>query len=141
MTDKAFVDTNVLIYAHDSSAGVKHDRARILVDTLWQQDAGVLSAQVLQEFCNNNRKKMKRPLPPAELRSVMQDYSRWRVVPNTEKSVLRALDSQDRYRVSFWDALILQAAEEAAVTILYSEDFSHGQYYGSVQVLNPFREL
>ena len=74
MPDKYFVDTNILIYAHDRSAGLKYERARDLVERLWTSGQGVLSTQVLQELCINLRRKIARPLPVEEVRRLIQDY-------------------------------------------------------------------
>jgi predicted nucleic acid-binding protein len=137
MSDKFFVDTNILIYAHDTAAGVKHQRARILLEQLWSSGNGVLSTQVLQELCINLRRKVSRPLPVDEVRLLLQDYFAWEIVTNTPGSVLQALDIERRYKTSFWDALILQAAESSGATVLYSEDLARGERYGPVQVVNP----
>ncbi len=137
MAEKFFVDTNILIYAHDQTQGIKHDRARKLVEGLWQNGSGVLSTQVLQELCLNLRRKVTPPLPIDDIRRMIQDYLTWEVVVNTPDSVLLALDLEVRYKVSFWDALVLQAAETAGVSILYSEDLAAGQHYGSLRVENP----
>lgn len=139
MADKYFVDTNILIYAHDLDAGVKHERARQLVEQLWNTGEGVLSTQVLQELCVNLRRKLARPLPVDEIRRLIQDYLTWEIVVNTPESVIQALDIEVRYKVSYWDALVLQAAETSGAAILYSEDLAAGQRYGAVQVVNPLR--
>jgi predicted nucleic acid-binding protein len=107
MSGKCFVDTNILVYAHDFGTGAKHQRARTLVENLWRSEGGVLSTEVLQELCIHLRRKSTRPL-----------------------SV---------YKISFWDALILQAAGSSGATVLYSEDLAEGQTYGSVRVVNPLR--
>ena len=138
MSDKYFVDTNILVYAHDRSAGAKHDRARALIEQLWQSGNGVLSTQVLQELCLNLRRKANPPLQIEETRRLLQDYLSWEVVVNSSESVLQALEIEDRYKTSFWDALILHAAEISGATVLYSEDFSANQKYGSIRVVNPF---
>jgi predicted nucleic acid-binding protein len=137
MPDKCFVDTNILIYAHDRSAGLKYERARDLVERLWISGQGVLSTQVLQELCINLRRKIARPLPVEEVRRIIQDYLSWEVVVNTPGSVLQALEIEIRYKTSFWDALVLQAAESSGATVLYSEDLAAGQTYGPIQVVNP----
>jgi predicted nucleic acid-binding protein len=134
---KYFVDTNILIYAHDASKGAKYRRARELVDELWATGTGVLSTQVLQELCVNLRRKAKLPYSMDEMRSLIRDYKSWHVVVNNQESLLRALEIEDRYQISFWDALILQAAESAGAETVYSEDLSAGQQYGSIQVVNP----
>ena len=138
MSARCFVDTNILMYAHDSSTGAKHERALALVEELWQSRTGVLSTQVLQELAVNLRKKARRPLDAKATRDVIADYLTWHVVVNNGESILEALDLESRYRVSFWDALVLQAAQASGAELLYSEDLSDGQHYGSVQVVNPF---
>jgi|ERR1022692_4203183 predicted nucleic acid-binding protein len=137
MADKYFVDTNVLIYAHDRSTGIKHERARQLIESLWMSGQGVLSTQVLQELCVNLRRKVARPLAVDEIRRLIHDYLSWEIVVNTPDAVIQALEIEVRYRTSFWDALILQAAEQSGATILYSEDLAAKQNYGTVRVVNP----
>jgi predicted nucleic acid-binding protein len=137
MSDKHFADTNILLYAHDRSAGVKYERARDLLKSLWGSRSGVLSTQVLQEFCINARRKAANPLWLEETRATISDYLSWEVVVNSAASVLDALELEKRYNVSLWGALIIQAAQAAGVTVLYSEDLSDGQTYGSVRVRNP----
>ena len=129
--------TNILLYAHDRSAGVKHGRARQLLERIWTSGEGVLSTQVLQELCINLRRKSARPLPVEEIRQIIQDYLSWEIVVNTPASILHALEIEVRYRISFWDALILHAAESSGAALVYSEDLATGQKYGAVQVVNP----
>ena len=140
MTGKSFVDTNILIYAHDSSAGVKHDRARDLIERLWMSGEGVVSTQVLQELCINLLRKLARPLAIEEVRHLLEDYLSWEVVVNDAASVLQALEMERRFKLSFWDALILQAAESCGASVLYSEDLASGQRYGDVKVVNPLTD-
>jgi predicted nucleic acid-binding protein len=140
MSAKFFIDTNILLYAHDRTAGDKHLRARKLIEERWEAGNGVLSTQVLQELCFNLRRKAANPLPSDEVRLLIREYSTWEVVTNTHESILRALDIEMRFKTSFWDALILQAAEEAGASILYSEDLAAGQRYGTVQVVNPLAD-
>ena len=140
MSDRCFVDTNILVYAHDRSAGLKHKRARLLIEDLWNSGQGVLSTQVLQELCINVRRKASRPLSVEETRRLVQDYLSWEIVVNTSASVMQALDIEVRHKISFWDALILQAAESSGVATLYSEDLATGQRYGSIRVVNPLTE-
>ena len=141
MPDKFFVDTNILLYAHDRSAGVKHERSRQLLERLWTSGEGLLSTQVLQELCINLRRKIARPLPVEEIRHIIQDYLSWEIVVNTPASTLHALEIEVRYQISFWDALVLHAAESAGAAVVYSEDLSTGQRYGAVQVVNPLTSL
>lgn len=138
MSDKYFVDTNILVYAHDSLAGAKYDRAKALIDELWLSHSGVLSTQVLQELCVNLRRKMHRPLDQQTTRDIIADYVQWELVVNSGESVLKAMEIESEYGMSFWDALIICSAELSNAAVLYSEDFSHGQLYRSVRVVNPF---
>lgn len=137
MSDKCFVDTNILMYAHDAAAGAKHERAKALVEELWRERTGVVSTQVLQELTVNLRRKAGKPLDPAATREVIVDYLTWQVVVNSGESILQALDLEQRYRISFWDALIVHAVEASGASVLYSEDLSNGQRYGGVEVVNP----
>ncbi len=137
MSDRYFVDTNILMYAHDTAAGAKHDRARTLVEELWRERSGVVSTQVLQELCVNLQRKTARPLDSKATRDIAADYLTWHVVVNDGNSILGALELQERYKISFWDALVIHAAQTAGVATLYSEDLSDGQRYGGVQVRNP----
>lgn len=138
MSDRVFVDTNILVYAHDRGAGAKHERAKALVSSLWQERSGLISTQVLQEFYINLRRKAKNPVSLEEAKRLLQDYLRWEVVINDGESILGAVDFERRFGLSFWDALVVQAANSAGAEILYSEDFNHGQTYGRVKVVNPF---
>ena len=137
MTDRLFVDTNILMYAHDSTAGAKHQRAKALLAQLWQERTGAISTQVLQELAVNLRRKVATPLPAKTIQEMVADYLSWHVVVNDGAAVLEALDFMERYGISFLDALIVQAAHTAGASVLYSEDLSHGQRYGSVVVENP----
>ena len=139
MSDKYFVDTNILMYAHDASAGAKHGRAKALVEELWRDRTGVVSTQVLQELAVNLRRKAGRPLDPKATRDIVTDYLTWQVVVNSGESILDALDLEAQYRISFWDALVLQAANASGAEVLYSEGLSDRQTYGSVRVVNPVR--
>jgi predicted nucleic acid-binding protein len=142
MSDKCFVDTNllVLVYAYDRSAGLKHRRACLLIEQLWDSGRGVLSTQVLQELCVNLRRKTSHPLPAEEARRLIRDYLSWKIVVNTAESVIQALDIEVRYKISFWDAHILHAAESSGAAILYSEGLAAGQSYGSIRVVNPLTD-
>lgn len=138
MSDKYFVDTNILMYAHDVSAGAKHERAKALVEELWRDRSGVISTQVLQELAVNLRRKAGRPLHAEATRELIRDYLAWQIVVNSAESILEALDIEAKFQISFWDALVIHAAQAAGADVLYSEDLSHGQVYGAARVVNPF---
>ena len=138
MSGKAFVDTNILLYAHDVSDPAKNQGAVELLTQLWADGNGVLSTQVLQEFAANLQRRTSLAMTYAEVGRRIELYLQWEVVVNGEGSVLRGLEVQERNQISFWDAMIVQAAESAGCEVLYSEDLSHGQEYGGVLVVNPF---
>jgi predicted nucleic acid-binding protein len=138
MSDKYFVDTNILMQAHDKAAGAKHERAKALMEELWRDRTGVVSTQVLQELAVNLRKKVRQPLDVKATRDLVADYLTWQVIVNGGEAILDALEIEKRYQISFWDALIVQAAQSSGAEVLYSEDLADGQHYGSIHVLNPF---
>lgn len=137
----SFVDTNVLIYAEDRDAGKKHDIARELVLELWESKAGVLSVQVLQEFYVNITRKVKRPLTPVQAREVVEEYLTWTIVENTKALLRSALKLHHAAKLSFWDAMVVQAAIASDCERLYTEDLNSGQRFGSLRLVNPFNKV
>ncbi|HTS36314.1 MAG TPA: PIN domain-containing protein [Candidatus Solibacter sp.] len=137
MAGKFFVDTNILVYAYDRLAGMKHQRARDLTERLWKANAGALSTQVLQELCVSLQREVANPASLEKIREIVRTYVSWHIVVNTPESIMRALEIEERYKISFRDALIVQAAEKSGASILYSEDLATGQIFGSIQVVNP----
>jgi len=140
MSARVFVDTNVLVYAHDAGSGAKHDAAKALISRLWNERSGVVSTQVLQELYVNLRKVATKPLSHSKAKQLLADYLTWEVVVNDGESILEALQLEERYKIPFWDAMIVQAANAAGVERLYSEDLNHGQAYGTAVIVNPFAE-
>lgn len=138
MIVKTFVDTNILVYAYDRGAGDKHAQARRVISRLWEDGTGALSTQVLQEFYVNVRRKSQRPISISAARSLVADYMAWNPIVNDGTSILEAMDAEKYHKISFWDALIVVAAQKSEADVILSEDFSHGQRYGSVQARNPF---
>ena len=137
--NKFFVDTNILVYAYDVSEGEKHRIASALIEDLWNAGNGVISVQVLQEFFVTVTRKVAEPVLPAVAREWAARYLSWQVVAADGQSVMNAIELQSQYQVSFWDAMILQAAQRAEAATLLSEDLNDGQQYGAVVVKNPLR--
>jgi predicted nucleic acid-binding protein len=133
-----FIDTNILVYAYDRSAGRKHAAASRLVEQCWEDENGCLSIQVLQEFYVTVTRKIATPLEPQTARQIVSDLAHWRIHVPEANDVLQAIDMQQTYRLSFWDAMVMQSAAQLGCTQLLSEDLSHGETYGPVQVFNPF---
>jgi len=129
-----FVDSNVLIYAHDRTADERHIRARDLVGSLWESETGVLSVQVLQEFLVNIRSRIGLP----ESRRLVADYASWRAHSPDAIDVIEAIDIHRDYKVSFWDAMIVRSASELDCDVLWTEDLNAGQTYRGVRAENPF---
>lgn len=139
-TVPSFVDTNVLVYAEDRDAKTKHQVARDLVVKLWSERSGVLSVQVLQEFYVNVTRKLKKPLSSAKALEVVEEYLTWTVIENTGKLLTTAVELQQKTRLSFWDAMVVQAAIDGGCDTLYSEDMNAGQRFGPLVVVNPFKQ-
>jgi len=135
---KIFVDTNVLVYAYDRGAGSKHEIALSHVQKLWLEGNGALSTQVLQELYVNVRRKAQKPISIDQARALISDYLAWNPVVNDGASLLEAMDAERRYKLSFWDSLIVVAAQKSGASVLLTEDFNDGQNFGPVQVQNPF---
>jgi predicted nucleic acid-binding protein len=134
-----FVDTNVLVYARDSSERGKHGRAQEWVRALWETRAGRLSAQVLHEYYVTVTRKLVPGLPVDDARRDVRDLSQWRPLSLDGSMVEEAWAEQDSLRLSFWDALIVAAAKRAGCDRLLSEDLQHGQDLGGIVVVDPFR--
>lgn len=134
-TSQIFVDTNILVYAHDRDAADKQQAARKRVSELWRLPiAPAISVQVLQELYVN---LVRKGVSQAEARETIIDYRAWHVVDNDQTLLLEGIDLQGRWQCSFWDALILAAARRARASVILSEDFSTTQDYDGSVVVNP----
>ncbi len=135
---RAFVDTNVLVYAHDETAGPKRAAANSVIEQLWESGEGCVSIQVLQELFVTLTRKIPRPLDTDAAQEAVTDFARWTAhAPDTE-DVLAAIRLHERHRISFWDAMIVQSATQLGCDLLYSEDLKAGQRYDGVLVVDPF---
>jgi predicted nucleic acid-binding protein len=135
---RQFVDTSVLVYAHEVTAGAKHGRARALVEELGETRRGCLSVQVLQEFFVTSTRKIPRPLEAPAAARIINDLAHWHVHALAAADVLAVIDIHRQTGASFWNAMILCSAKELDCEILHSEDLNPGQEYEGVQVRNPF---
>ena len=132
-----FVDTNILIYAFDATAGDKRRVAVELITRLWLERRGCISLQVLQEFYVAATTKLM--LAPEQAVLQVGRLGRWRVHRPSVEDVLAAIDLYRRHSVSFWDGLILWSAQASQCSILWSEDLSSGQRWGNLEIRNPFQ--
>lgn len=134
-----FVDTNILLYAHDRAAGLKREIAVEHLERLWGTRGGALSTQVLQEFYVNATRKLPKPLSAPRARAVIDRYATWRVHRIEPADIIAASESEKRHRQSFWDALIVVAAARLGAGTLLSEDLQHGRRIAGLRIVDPFR--
>lgn len=133
-----FVDSNVLVYARDTRDPKKHERATAWVRHLWETGEGRLSAQVLHEFYVTTTRKLRPGLAPAAARADVRDLSAWRPVLLGIEGLEAAWALEDRFGLSFWDALIVAAAHVARCEVLLTEDLQDGTDLDGVRVVDPF---
>ena len=136
---RCFLDSNVIVYAMAPSDPFKFKAARDILGTAVESRRGVISAQVLGETFVTLTQKVSNPLSREAALANLKALSCLRVVPLTGDLVFRAIELQGEHQLSYWDALIVAAAEGAGCATLWSEDLSDGRVYGAVTVRNPFR--
>jgi predicted nucleic acid-binding protein len=133
-----FVDTNVLLYAHDAGETVKQPIARALLEELWADRSGVLSTQVLQEFYVVATRKFDPPMSRSAARELVVLYSTWSVVQVDVELIVDATALEERASLSFWDALVVEAARRAGATRLVTEDLQGGRRIAGILIEDPF---
>ena len=133
-----FVDTNVLAYAHDRSETGKQPVARALLAGLWRDRAGALSTQVLQELYVVATRRFYPPMPRGAARELVVLYAAWPLVQIDVPLILAASELEERHRLSFWDALVVEAARRVGATRLATEDLQPGRDIAGVRIENPF---
>lgn len=138
MTDKYFADTNVLVYAFDSSEPAKQSIAEQLIDTHGSSGSLVVSTQVLQEFFNIVTRKLAEPLSIDDAYDLVQQFGVYPMVQISPELILRAISRYRDDAFSFWDALIVEAALQADCRVLLSEDMQDGRRIGQLLIRNPF---
>ena len=138
MSDKIFVDTNILVYAHDIDAGMKQKTAKRIISELWESRSGLLSTQVIQEFYVTLTRKIPKPLKRAAARGIIRTYFSWEVIIIEPSQILHAIEIEDRYKLSFWDALVVSTAFAGNTGTIVTEDLNHGQIIEGVRIVNPF---
>ena len=137
MSDRTFIDTNILLYAHDADSGEKHAIADRVLRELWITGTGVLSVQVLQEFYVNVTRKIRSPLSREKARSIVNDYVEW-ATETTPAEIATAFRIEDESRIGFWDALIVSSAAKSGAARILSEDLNAGQRIAGILIENPF---
>jgi predicted nucleic acid-binding protein len=137
-TETTFIDTNLLVYAHDATEGAKQSVARAALEELWRDRTGALSTQVLQEFYVVATRKLAKPLIRDEARQVIESYSTWPVVVIDPTLILAATRIEEEHQLSFWDALVIQAARISGAQRLLTEDLQDGRAIEGIRIENPF---
>ncbi|MEZ5457766.1 MAG: PIN domain-containing protein [Steroidobacteraceae bacterium] len=138
MSVVTFVDSNILIYAHDLDAGEKRERAVTRLQDLWDTGTGRLSVQVLQEFYVNATRKLATPVARSTAREVIKTYGVWVPRATTVETVTRATNIAEFAQLSFWDALIVASAEDVGAEEILSEDLNDRQVIAGIRIINPF---
>jgi predicted nucleic acid-binding protein len=138
---RQFVDTNILVYVYDQTAGAKQDKARELLTELLHTGQGCLSMQILQELFVSLTRKIQKPLETVEAARRVAYLAEWNLHVPERSDLFSAIDLHQHLRISFWDAMMIQSARRLGCRILWSEDLSDGQSYAGVTVRNPFLEM
>lgn len=133
-----FIDTNILVYAYDNHFPDKQQRAREILIRAVKNGSGVLSTQVLGEFFTVVTKKIKVPLSVKNARDIIKYMGSMPVQEIDLLIVNRAIDTLEKYKISYWDSLIIAAAERAGCNHILSEDLNAGQKYYEMEIINPF---
>lgn len=136
MATRSFIDTNILVYAEASDEPAKQKAALALLKQLYEDASGVLSTQVLQEYCNIALKKLK--LPPQYVRAQLDLYEQFDVIQVTPAIIRTGLDLHQIRSVAFCDAIVLASAQTAGCSLLFSEDMNTGETVDGVRIINPF---
>ncbi len=133
-----FVDSDILLYAHDNSAGPKHARSRELLRQLWQSGDGCVSTQVLEEFALQATRCVARPLEPSVAAQILSDLAVWQVHRPSAGNLADALRLAEAQAMSFWDALVITSAVQLGCETLWSERLPAGRRFGPVVLRCPF---
>lgn len=139
MTDLYFVDANVFVYWRDPADGLKQSKAKDWLERLWDQGAGRTSTQALSEFYTTITHKVAKPLSKPDAWEHVESLLAWNPQPIDAEVLNRARQIEERYRLSWWDSLIVAAAQVQHCVLLLTEDLQDGAVYGSVTVRDPFR--
>lgn len=136
---KVFIDTNILVYAYDVSAGTKHEKAVAIMSDLWNTGHGVTSMQVLQEFFVNATGRIPKPLDVTTAREVVRDLLKWNPVLINGEIIVNAIDIHAAHKYSFWNALIIASAIETGAGTLLTEDLADKHKIKNIVIKNPFK--
>jgi predicted nucleic acid-binding protein len=136
MASRSFIDTTILVYAECRDESKKQKVALALLRQLFESATGVLSTQVLKEYCNVALKKLK--LPPVHIRAQLEVYAQFEVIQVTPAIIRAGLEVHQTRSLAFYDALIVASAQTAGCSVLFSEDMNTGESLDGLRIVNPF---
>lgn len=139
MNEIIFVDTNVLVYARDASEPEKQHAAAGWLSRLWREQQGRVSVQVLNEYYVTTTRKLKPGLPADDAWDDVRAFMAWEPQSIDSELLLRTREVEQRYQLSWWDSMIVAAAQLQGCTTLLTEDLQHGMVFGGLTVRDPFR--
>jgi predicted nucleic acid-binding protein len=134
-----FLDTNILVYAYDLDEKLKHQIAKDILADCWNNRSGTLSTQVLQEFYVTLTRKLPKKLPVHDSREIIRELLSWPIYQITPVDIVKASELEEKYGYTFWDSLIITAAQNTNAEILYSEDMQDRQQLDNLRIINPFK--
>jgi predicted nucleic acid-binding protein len=139
MNPLIFLDTSVLIYAYDVDEGSKHNKAQSILRECWDKENGAVSTQVIQEFYSAVTRKIPKSLPKRDARDVIRTYQAWPMYSIAIDDIIDASELEEKLKYSFWDSLIIIAAQKVGAELLYSKDLQDGQQINGLKIVNPFK--
>lgn len=139
MSDNVFVDTNIFVYSRDKGAGQKQVKSESLIMSLWESRRGRISVQVLNEYFVTVTQKLKPGLSHDEAWSDITSLKAWSPLALDWQLLERGRHVLQKHKLSWWDSLVIAAAQASNCRVLYSEDLTNGHVYGGVRVINPFK--
>lgn len=140
MSDKCFLDTNIIVYSFDDEDARKKEIAQTLISDGIEYQNTSISYQVVQEFINVSTRKFQEPLTTTDCKIFVENilHPIWHVYPSKEL-IFSALNIAEKLKYSFYDSLIIASAQEVSASVLYSEDLQNGHKIGSLHIVNPFK--
>ncbi|MBW3565445.1 MAG: PIN domain-containing protein [Acidobacteria bacterium] len=135
-----FVDTNILVYRFDDTEPGKHAIATGWLEKLWEERSGKISVQVLRELYSVLTRKVSTPMSRKDAGRIVRSLATWEPVVEDFSLITKGLEIENRWNLSFWDSMVVAAAQRSGSSILLSEDLQNGMELGSVTVVNPFVE-
>ncbi len=139
MSVLVFVDANVLLYSEDARDLAKQQTALRWLDALWQRQCGRIGVQTLNEFYVNATRKLDPRMPQEDARTKVRRFAAWQPWQIDQSTLESAWSIEARYGLHYWDSLVIAAAQHTGCRFVLSEDMSHEQFYGTLQVINPFK--